>query len=250
MSAGQLQLFDDLVLDARRVAWLPREATLVVPDVHLGFAWTQRFRGSLLPVETPDDTLDRLAALQADYHPRRILFLGDLVHAALDVPMIRAELDELVARLGRATELVLTLGNHDRRLPNLLAEWKLPVRVEPALTLGRFRLLHGDLAAAEELLASPDRLTLIGHEHPSLTLGDGVATSARCPAFLLADDTVVLPAFSNWASGCNVARGEFLGPVAGAAKFHTAVACVGSRLLRLPLRRGSIRGGAGAAAPP
>jgi len=234
-NTGRLALFPDLTLDVRRAFWLPEFRTLAVPDVHLGFAWAQRRRGALLPVDTPDDTLERLAALQRDYQPARIVFLGDLVHAVADEPVLRAELSALVARLSPGSELRVVLGNHDLRLPRRLVEWGIALPAEPLLDCGRFRLVHGHEPLPEELLAPPDRVVLLGHEHPGVVLGDGVATSAKCPAFLAGRGLVVAPAFSNWAAGCNVVRREFLGPVARAARFDAVVACVGSRLLRVPL---------------
>ena len=232
-----MPLADDLVLDARRVVWLPTHRTLVVPDVHLGFAWVQRRRGQLLPVEGTADALTRLAEVTADYRPQRIVFLGDLVHAACDVEPLRHDLTALVHQHAGGPELVLVLGNHDHRLPALLAEWSLAIRTVQMLDLGRFRLIHGHEPAPVELLEPPDRLVLIGHEHPSVELGDGVATRMKCPAFAWDDRTLVIPAFSEWAAGCNLQRRDFLGPVARSARFHTVAACLGPRLLRVPYAR-------------
>lgn len=241
MTAQRLPLHPDLVLDARRVVWLPGERTLVVPDVHLGFAWVQRQRGQLLPVGTPGDTANRLAELCRDYAAARVVFLGDLVHAASESGPLREALTTLTGRLAQSAsgpvELVLVQGNHDARLTRLLADWKLPLAVVPWLDLGRFRLLHGHEAAPVEALEPADRLLVIGHEHPSLELGDGVASRVKCPAFVLGDNTLVIPAFSDWAAGCNLGRREFLGPIARAARFHTVVACLGPRLLKLPFAR-------------
>lgn len=238
---GVLELAPDLIADVRRAVWLPRHHTLVVPDVHLGFSWVQRQRGQLLPIAAADGAFDRLGSLQQDYAAERIVFLGDLVHAAADIAALRQSLAELVRRLsgasGRKPELLLVLGNHDHRLPALLCEWNLPIRTLPWLDLGRFRLLHGHEPAPVEALEPTGRLLIIGHEHPSLELGDGVASRVKCPAFALADDTLVVPAFSDWAAGCNLHRREFLGPIAHAARFHTVVACMGPRLLKLPFAR-------------
>ncbi len=238
---GVLELAPDLIADVRRAIWLPRHRTLVVPDVHLGFAWVQRRRGQLLPVSAADDALTRLAELQRNYRADQIIFLGDLVHGACELEALRQALVELAPRLADASasppELILVLGNHDHRLPPLLAGWHVPVRVVPWLDVGRFRLLHGHEAAPVEALEPTDRLLVIGHEHPSVELGDGVATRARCPAFVLGENTLIVPAFSEWAAGCNLHRRTFFGPVAQAARFHTVVACVGPRLLRIPFSR-------------
>jgi len=232
-----MSLAEDLILDARRVVWLPSHRTLVVPDMHLGFAWVQRRRGQLLPVEGTADALTRLAEVTADYRPQRIVFLGDLVHAACDLQPLRHDLTALARQQAAGPELVLVLGNHDHRLSALLAEWSLAIRTVQMLDLGRFRLIHGHEPAPIEALEPPGRLVLIGHEHPSVEIGDGIATRMKCPAFAWDDRTLVIPAFSEWAAGCNLQRRDFLGPVARTARFHTVAACLGPRLLRVPYAR-------------
>ena len=229
-------------LDARRCVHLAASATLVVADLHLGYAWSRRKRGVLLPVETPDDTLERLTTLHAAYQPRRWVLLGDVVHEALDLPPLERVLRELCDRLARNAELIFCLGNHDRNLGTRIREWSLPVACVTSWDTDGLLLAHGDtLPAADPAqtfqLASElgPRRWLIGHEHPALSLGDGVATRVKCPAFLVAHDGIVLPAFSSWAAGCDWGRQPFLGPVARAARFQTAWVCAGKRLLPVPL---------------
>ena len=109
--------------------------------------------------------------------------------------------------------------------------------------LGSCTLLHGDAVSpvpgsetAFRLESPTLQRRIIGHEHPSIALDDGVTSRVKCPAFLVAEGLLVLPAFSPWAAGCEVGRQPFLGPLARAAKFRTAYACVGPRLLKMPLR--------------
>lgn len=243
-AASTATLTDGLLLDARRAVWLPGPRTLAVADTHLGYAWAQRTRGALLPVSALDDTTERLVALQRDHRPDRIVVLGDVVHRAVALPALEASLRDLCARLSPASELVFCLGNHDHKLDRLVAGWGLPVVCRRQLRLGGHLLLHGDIApeAADDgegfrLQAEAAPRAIIGHEHPAITLGDGVASSAKCPAFLVADDLVVMPAFSPWAAGCELGARPFLGPLARAARFQSAFACVGPRLLRLPLKK-------------
>jgi len=234
----------DVILDARRALVLPAEGILAVADLHLGYAWVQRRRGALMPLSAPDSTGSRLAPLLAEYRPRQLVILGDLVHQAIAVPALSEELSSLVKLLPAGTELVICPGNHDRDLARLLESLGLPLRLVSVLKVGGYRLHHGDrpkpieaAEAADFSLASGPLIDVIGHEHPAVRLGDGVATSAKVPCFLLADSTLVMPAFSDWAAGCEFGRGPFLGEVARDARFHSAYACLGPRLLRLPLSR-------------
>jgi putative SbcD/Mre11-related phosphoesterase len=239
----QTKTVDGIVLDSRRAAVFPASATLVVADLHLGYAWAKRARGALLPVSVPDDTTDRLATLQLAHGAKRIVVLGDVIHEAVAVPVLERLLQDFCARLSPGSELVFCLGNHDRGLDKLLREWKLPVTSHREFKLGSCGLLHGDASPSTESDENDFQLDpptgprrIIGHEHPSIALDDGVTSRVKCPAFLVAEDLLVLPAFSTWAAGCEVGRQPFLGPLARAAKFRTAYACMGPRLLRLPLR--------------
>lgn len=231
-------------LDARRCVHLPGSQTLVVADLHLGYAWSRRKRGVLLPLGTPDDTLDRLATLQEAYRPKRWVILGDVVHEALDLPPLERSLRELCDRLAHNAELLFCLGNHDRNLAVRIRDWKLPVACVTSWSTDGLLLTHGDTLPAADLKKdfqltseSHSHRWLIGHEHPAVSLGDGVATRVKCPAFLVGDDGIVLPAFSSWAAGCEWGRQPFMGPLARTARFQTAWVCAGTRLLRVPLER-------------
>lgn len=229
-------------LDARRAAFLESASVLAVADLHLGYAWAQRSRGLLLPVETPDTTATRLAELCADYQPRTVAILGDLIHRAVALDALRPVLEEFCASLTER-ELVLCAGNHDRGLGTLVNEWRLPIRIVGTLPVGGFHLCHGDDShepSGKFALAGDAPFTVLGHEHPAMELGDGMLTRVRVPCHLLSNDTLLLPAFSEWASGCLVGRDAFLGSRARGTRFHTAYACMGPRLLPVPLRARSL----------
>lgn len=215
---------------------MPQERTLVIADTHLGYAWTQRLRGQLLPLGD-EDTAARVAALLIDYPASRVVILGDVVHSAVVAEKLAPPLRDLCERVvTNERELVLVLGNHDRGLAECLRAWRLPARTMSAVALPGFHLVHGDLPLTD---VADDATVLSGHEHPSLQLDDGVATRAKVPAFLLAPRAVLLPAFSAWAAGTVARAGGFQGPVAHGFDYRESVACLGSRVLRLPfpLRR-------------
>ncbi len=227
--SGRLTLDPALVLDARRAVWLPLARVLAVADTHLGYAWVQRARGHLLPLGPPDDTLDRLGSLVRDYQPDRLVILGDVVHAAREVPGLSealAAVEQLVP--GRVT---FVLGNHDRCLAECLVKWGIGAACTTELNVPGFQLLHGD---REPGPLPPGARRLSGHEHPSVVLGDGLATQLKVPAFIIGRHGIVLPAFSSWAAGGVIGRGGFMGPVAAGIGIESRVACLGPRLLRLP----------------
>ena len=276
-------LNSELWLDARRAVWLPAEQTLAVSDLHFGLAWSERRRGTLLPVETPDDTAARLAELQRDYLPQTIVFLGDLVHATVAVADLARDLGDLLQRLAASSRLVLALGNHDGELAREQHRLNFPLEITDCATIGKHWGIHGDRsnvipAAAPVLRPRPSSSSsssgrfgredegrgrvrpedtprvdgadrpgegtdaglgwlLMGHEHPSVTLGDGVASAVKCPCFLVGQRRLILPAFSAWAGGCEIGRRPFLSDVAREHRWEQMVAVVGSKCLPLPFPR-------------
>ncbi|MFM8495711.1 MAG: ligase-associated DNA damage response endonuclease PdeM [Planctomycetia bacterium] len=199
---------DDLVLLPGRAAFVPATRTLLVADVHLGKAATFRRAGIPVPEGSAQRDLDRLAALAAEHAARRVIVLGDLVHARSGCT--DAVIDEFRAARSRITaDMVLVLGNHDRGLgmsPAALAgrlgiDTCLPVLDEPP-----FHLVHepsADLAPARRTL-----FTIAGHLHPTVALrspsGDRFAD--RC--FVAEQSLLVLPAFGSFTGGHRVSYAD------------------------------------------
>jgi uncharacterized protein len=241
MSRSRLEIAPGFWADARRALWIEEYGWLAVADLHLGYAWAHRAAGQMLPVSASLESIHRLLELQREYRPKTIAILGDIVHRALPLDVVRNELDLLLGQLSAASELCLIGGNHDFGLADLLASGKYPAQLREHARIGPHLLLHGDQpdAAAAGPLSEAARARkgriLMGHEHPALSLGDGVTSMVRCPCFLISDCVLVLPAFSTWASGCVIGREPFLSPLARHSRFEQAAVLMGQRILAMPL---------------
>ena len=236
---SRLELSPGLWLDARRAVWLEEHRALLVADLHLGYAWAHRQRGNLMPISASEDTVDRLQILAAEYAPREIIVLGDVIHAAVAEEAVVADLRRLHAITGVAIRLIA--GNHDVQLAPMLERAGVQVAAVREITLVGHLLIHGDggddLAADARCISISERggRVILGHEHPAITLSDGVATSVRCPCFLVGEDILVLPAFSPWSAGTNIRHGVFLSPFVRRARLTQAIAIVAEKLLPIPL---------------
>jgi uncharacterized protein len=238
---SRMELEPGLWLDARRAVWIEDARALVVADLHLGYVWAHRFEGQLLPLSVREDSTERLLDLIASYRPAEVVLLGDVVHRVVPAPELRSEVRRLAAEVAERARLRIVMGNHDAHLSTLLAD--LGVEVETALQIlaGSHLLLHGDgpddaerVAAAFREIASGGRV-IMGHEHPALTLSDGVSSSVKCPCFLASRQVLVLPAFSRWAAGSNAREGRFLSPFARRAEFDQGIAILANKLLPVRL---------------
>jgi uncharacterized protein len=232
MSPAKFQLASDLVFDARKAAWFPRERVLAVADLHLGYAWAHRLSGQLMPIPPTNDTLARLSDLQRDYEPREIVVLGDIVHRAMALTVLEEEIRELFTTLSPRTRLTFLSGNHDRQLAEVLKQWDLPIQLAESRAVGGNLLVHGDKALSEP---SRGQRVVMGHEHPAISIGDGVTTSQKCPCFLVSTGLIVLPAFSRWAAGTNIRAYELMSEIARTADFIQAIAICGDKLLPVSL---------------
>jgi DNA ligase-associated metallophosphoesterase len=215
--------------------WIPESRALAVADLHLGRAWSERRRGQLLPVDAPDDAPERLTELHRTLRPETLVILGDLVHEAVDIADIADRLCELLQSLATASRVILVRGNHDRALDRIAH--RLPIEIADHCAVGPHLGIHGDTFPShveEHLKKHPDSWLFTGHEHPSVTLGDGVGTSVRCPCFVVGERRLILPAFSTWAAGCDVGRRPFLSGATRAHSWKRLVAIVGPRCLPLP----------------
>ena len=198
----------DIVLLPGRAAFVPATRTLLVADVHLGKAATFRRAGIPVPEGSAQRDLARLATVAAQHAARRVVVLGDLIHAKSGCT--EAVLDEFrTARQRIAADMLLVLGNHDRGLGMSPAAIAARLGIDacvPALDEPPFHLVHEPAANLATL--GHDLFTSAGHLHPTVALQSpsGDRLTDRC--FLHAEATLVLPAFGSFTGGHRVAYAD------------------------------------------
>lgn len=209
---------EPVVLDAGRALAWPREATLFVADLHLGKDQVFREAGLALPQGAAAADLARLSGLIERHAARRLVVLGDLVHAPTRAAA--AWIAEFAAwRAARPRiEVALLRGNHDRHVP----DWPGVGALAEGSRLGPFVLRH-------EPADDPRGHVLAGHLHPGIVLRERHGPAIRLPAFWSGPVRTVLPAFG---------RLTGLAPQPPAAD-DRIVACAGDRLVEV---RASQRG--------
>lgn len=210
-----------------RAAYLPRHGALLAADLHLGKGQAFRRLGVPVPRGSSDETLARIDALLASTDATRIVFLGDLMHAAQGRS---AALDASVAGAVRrwralrpALQITLVRGNHDHHAGELPQAWEVE-GVDGALRLGGIALRH-----------EPEPLegayVLAGHLHPVVRLAGRAHDRLRLPCFHVGARVGVLPAFGAFTGGH---------PVRAAAGERIFVAD-GNSVAELPGARAALR---------
>jgi len=189
---GPMLVHDEWLLTARRVAVHLPTATAVLADLHLGYNEARRRDGDAVPPADLGLILAPLHAAAVAHSVRRVVIAGDLFESGA-VTSPAADL----LRWTRWANLELTAvvpGNHDR---GLAADARgLPIHPE-GCTVGRWRVVHGDGRL-------PDGQVVHGHEHPWVRW----STRVGGPCYMVGDERIVLPAFSQDAAGINVINGR------------------------------------------
>ena len=209
---------EEVVLLAERALTGPAAPRCSVADVHLGKAASLRAGGVPVPRGATATDLDRLDALVQRTGSRRLVVLGDFIHAATGrVPALDAA---VTAWRARHPDLALELvrGNHDRHAGDPPPAWRVAVVAAPhLLAAGPFVLHH-------EPAIPPTGYALCGHVHPGVRLTGAAGDSLRLPCFVLGLRSALLPAFGRLTGLALVS------PRAG----ETVVAVAGTTLHALP----------------
>ncbi|MFN2507347.1 MAG: metallophosphoesterase [Chthoniobacterales bacterium] len=183
--SSQAVVAADVILDGRLALFHERQRWLAVADLHFGYEISQRAAGRLVPMWGMSSIEERLRELIADYEPRQLVVLGDLVHDKAAASEARG----LIARLAAFTEPIVLAGNHDRQLVGTM-------KMLDAWRADGFHFHHGHCAAAVAR-----EVQIIGHHHPTGSVCDGAGLRLQLPAFVQQGNCWIMPAFSPWAAG-------------------------------------------------
>ncbi len=233
MADAVISVLPGLFAHCSGALWIPESKTAIVADAHLGFSYAQRRRGELGPL-ADSRARDKLFHLCDDVQPREIVFLGDLVHAPRPCAPEREWIEDTLNRLSERAALIAVRGNHDRAFAREFAG--LNIGTVESWSNESLVAVHGDWLPAT---APVNRTLIVGHLHPSLPVKDAAGASRKLPIFLVTAGCIILPAFSPFAGGYNVASGvpaELL-TYFGKGEIET-YAVTGTRVAALgPLRR-------------
>ena len=190
----------EIDLAGERMALLPERAmfwsramTLFVADTHWGKDAAFRAASIAVPGGVLADDLARLSCAIERTHARRLIILGDLLHAKKG--RAPATLSTIAAwREQHADlEILLVRGNHDQGAGDPPDEWRF-VCVDAPSELAPFVLQH-------EPAESRAGYALGGHIHPAVRLNGLGRQSVQLPCFWFGRRVGVLPAFGGF-TGC------------------------------------------------
>jgi DNA ligase-associated metallophosphoesterase len=165
--------------------------------VHLGKAAAFRAAGVPVPAGSTETTLGMLSLALGNTSAIRLVFLGDLWHAAAGRTAATTAAFEAWRCRHPSVRMTLVEGNHDRRSGRLPPEWGVE-EVEEGSRHAPFVLAHypGEDSGG---------YVLCGHLHPAARLEGLGGQSIQLPCFWLRERYAVLPAFGDF-TGCAAIR--------------------------------------------
>lgn len=188
---------EEVTLLAERAMYWPRTSTLFIADTHWGKDAAFRASAIAVPGGTLPDDLARLDAALKQTGARRLIVLGDLLHAKKG--RAPCTLDTIKAwRAAHADlDIVLVRGNHDQGAGDPPDEWEFEC-VDAPYHLAPFVLHHEPQQASQGY-------ALAGHIHPAVNLSGAGRQSVKLPCFWFGRRVGVLPAFGSF-TGCAAIR--------------------------------------------
>lgn len=180
-----------------RGLWWPEAGVLAVADLHWGKTESFRQHGIPLPSGVLDDDLARLSRALLATGARRLLLVGDLVHARQGLTEEVLQSTTRWRDTHADVEMALIRGNHERHMKSLPPGWRMALH-EEHLDEGPFRFAHHPEPVR-------GRYVWAGHLHPTVRLSGG-GERLRLPCFHVGREVGVLPAFSAFTGGMDVTR--------------------------------------------
>jgi len=188
----------EIVLDGRKVAFLPESGTLLVADMHFEKGSYLRTKGrSMLPAYDTHDTVERLWAIAQDYRPKQIVALGDSFHdIEADTRLSPQSADRLNAFETALCNIIWVLGNHDPDIPEAVRGTR-----EDHVQIGKFLLTHHPLD-------HDGGYNICGHYHPKDKVSSAKG-SVSAPCFAISPTRMIMPSFGTYTGGLYVTDPAF-----------------------------------------
>ena len=186
----------------QRAVYLNDSQTLLVADLHLGKAATYRKLGQPVPQGTTTETLARLSAAIQRQPVKKLVVLGDFLHAA-HVHQASPTLAAIEQWRARHSMLSITLvrGNHDDRAGDPPKDFDIDVVDEPHCVDG-FACCHALPHHKNPVVkAGNQAFAFAGHTHPVVTLQGRARDRLRLLCFVVSPDSCILPAFGAFTGG-------------------------------------------------
>lgn len=197
-----------------KALWIPKFKALILADLHIGYEEALNKQGILVPRQQFQKIKKEISEL-LKLKPRIIIINGDLKHEFGEISRQewRETLEMLDLMLEKA-EVILIKGNHDTILEPIARKKGLEIMGFYCIDSSRICILHGDKIRIEKEV-NKAKILIIGHEHPAVSLQEGMKSEIyKC--FLLGrwkgKKLIVMPSFLPLVEGSDIKKERLLSP--------------------------------------
>lgn len=207
MQIGRFEIVD-------RCLFLREEKMLIVGDLHLGYESSMNERGVAIPRSQMKESFDIFEKIfDKTGKVEKIILLGDVKHNFGKI--LKGESEEFVNLvyllrkfLTRHGKIVITKGNHDAILEPLVNNYS-DVTLVDNYSVGDFLFLHGDKKGFKNVEKRKEKVFVIGHLHPAVSISDSIKTEKyKCFVELTwkKKKLIVVPSFFPLVEGSDVSE--------------------------------------------
>lgn len=192
--------------------WIPKNSTLIIADLHIGYEEELNSHGIFVPRLSFKAMREEIEKLLIKLKPRAIVINGDLKHEFGEISRQewRETLEILDMLAKNCKRIVLIRGNHDNMLEPIAMKRGLKLRKFFYIDNGRICVFHGEKIPLDSK-AYKAKILIIGHEHPSIMLREGMRTE-KYKCFLLGDwhnkKLIAMPSFFPFIEGLDIRNEE------------------------------------------
>ena len=199
--------------------YIEKEKLLAITDLQLGYEGMLNAQGVMVPrfnLEKIKERLEEKIFPQAG-KIETILINGDLKHEFGTISEQEgAEVREIIEFLKqRCKEIILVKGNHDAILEPIVRTKGLRLLEEYFIPAQKILFTHGHKIPESENFRKA-KTVIIGHEHPCITVSDGVKHETyKCflKGKFRGKGLIVMPSMNETALGSDISREEILTPL-------------------------------------
>lgn len=175
----------EFVLHSSGSIFWPEKEILLIADVHLGKISHFRKAGFAVPANSIVKNFLQLASVVDQFRPKKIYFLGDLFHSA-----INNEWELFVEWFGTCeSEVILVAGNHDIISPTKYVD--ICISVVSEIVFDGFLFTHHPTERE-------GFFNFCGHVHPCVRLQGMGRQFLKLPCFFRKPNQMILPAFGEF----------------------------------------------------
>ncbi|HHE36590.1 MAG TPA: metallophosphoesterase [Candidatus Woesearchaeota archaeon] len=195
--------------------YFEKQGVLVIADTHIGYEEALNKQGVLIPRLQFQEVMSNLERVFKKVKPKLIVMLGDIKHefGTISKQEWRDTLGLLDYLVGKAS-VVLVKGNHDNILGPIARRKDLEVKdyfvVDDTLFCHGHKVFDDEIKGFKRI-----KTIIIGHEHPAISIRDGVRVE-KYKCFLLGKykdkNLVVMPSFNFVVEGTDVLQERLLSP--------------------------------------